>query len=208
MTGLELGAASWLLLAIPTSTVGRACSAAATRLRSEAVTSSTPRVLIPQSGLTRSWCATTAFMATRRVSVCVIVGASSTRCRPARLRHQQPRRAIPVCHPAWPRPQRPTARACRCPLWSGGTATNPIRRDRLRRSPGSSRCSLSLPRAILGPGAERLSSRADLVSDRIEHQHHQVNHIVAGQSFCAVQPCHQKLIGGGNDTERKHVYIA
>jgi hypothetical protein len=53
-----------------------------------------------------------------------------------------------------------------------------------------------------------LSSRADVVSGRIEHQHHQVNHIVAGQSFCAVHPSHQKLIGGGNDTERKHVYFA
>jgi hypothetical protein len=77
-----------------------------------------------------------------------------------------------------------------------------------RRAYSSAVASLSLPRAILGPGAERLSSRADVVSGRIEHQHHQVNHIVAGQSFCAVHPSHQKLIGGGNDTERKHVYFA
>jgi hypothetical protein len=67
---------------------------------------------------------------------------------------------------------------------------------------------LELARAIPGPGAERLSSGADVVSGRIEHQHHQVNHIVAGQSFCAVHPRHQKLIGGGNDTERKHVDFA
>jgi hypothetical protein len=37
-----------------------------------------------------------------------------------------------------------------------------------RRAYSSAVTSLSLPRAILGPGAERLSSRADVVSGRIE----------------------------------------
>ena len=39
-----------------------------------------------------------------------------------------------------------------------------------RRAYSSAVASLSLPRAILGLGAERLSSRADVVSGRIEQQ--------------------------------------
>ena len=53
-----------------------------------------------------------------------------------------------------------------------------------------------------------MSSRADVVSGRIEHQHDHVDHTVAGQSFCAVHPRHQKFVGGGHDAEAKQVYIA
>jgi hypothetical protein len=57
-------------------------------------------------------------------------------------------------------------------------------------------------------GAERLSRRADVLSRRIEQQRHHVDHPVASQSFCTVAPRHQKLVGGGNDTEREQEYIA
>ena len=111
-----------------------------------------------------------------------------------------------ICSPLatcfyWPRiPTRASLKSAKCRFESDWGHS--------RWAYSSAVASLSLPRAILGPGAERLSSRADVVSGRIEHQHHQVNHIVAGQSFCAVHPRHQKLIGGGNDTERKHVDFA
>src|SRR5580693_792736 len=60
----------------------------------------------------------------------------------------------------------------------------------------------------VGPEPERLSGRADVASGRIEHQHHHVDHTVASQTVCAVHPRHQKLIGGGHDTEAKQECIA
>jgi hypothetical protein len=82
-----------------------------------------------------------------------------------------------------------------------------IRLGQGRRAYSSVVASSSLPRAILGPEPERLSSRADVVSGRIEHQHYHVDHTVASQTVCAVHPHHQKLIGGGHDTEAKQEYI-
>src|SRR5580693_8068897 len=67
---------------------------------------------------------------------------------------------------------------------------------------------LARPERLARWSRERLSSRADVVSGRIEHQHHHVDHTVASQSFRAVHPRHQKLIGGGHDTEAKQEYIA
>ena len=47
-----------------------------------------------------------------------------------------------------------------------------------------------------------------MVRCRIEQQHDHVDHTVAGQSFCAVHPRHQKFVGGGHDTEAKQEYVA
>jgi hypothetical protein len=47
-----------------------------------------------------------------------------------------------------------------------------------------------------------------VVSARIEHQHHHVDHTVASESFCAVHPRHQELVGGSHDTEAKQEYVA
>jgi hypothetical protein len=53
-----------------------------------------------------------------------------------------------------------------------------------------------------------VSSSADPVSDRIEHQHHQVDHIVAGSVLLRRPSMAGDATAAATIPNRKHVYVA